>query len=303
MQDTCRLCESNAQLQLSHIIPRFVFDWLKRTSLGAIRCTDTPNRRVQDGEKQYLLCHDCEQRFSSWEQSFAKEVFTPLHKDRGKRIYCPYREWALKFAVSVSWRVLTFFKQSGLSHFSDAQLQAADEALATWADFLLEKRSNPGVFEQHVIPLDILRSHTVPELSPFINRYILRAIDMDPICTDKSAMVYVKMCKVMLIGFIQMPKPKQWKGTKLHVRRGKIGSKKYVVPENLAEYISSKANRAAAALASLSPRQQRKIDEIFREKAGQLPNSQVLRAMTQDVALFGRDAFAVTQSANDEEDA
>ena len=79
MNGLCKLCEKDADLQLSHIIPKFVFAWLKETVPGGIRSNRVPNRRIQDGEKDYLLCRDCEQIFSVWEKQFCEHIFIPLH--------------------------------------------------------------------------------------------------------------------------------------------------------------------------------------------------------------------------------
>ena len=46
----CALCASISELQASHIIPRFVFDWLRDTSAtGHFRSSQIPDLRVQDG--------------------------------------------------------------------------------------------------------------------------------------------------------------------------------------------------------------------------------------------------------------
>jgi hypothetical protein len=106
----CALCNKVTELEESHIIPKFVFKWLKETTPTAIRNLGTPNKRVQDGFKEYLLCHECEDLFNKWETKFCEQVFLPIHDKPAPIKYGP---WALKFAVSVSWRVLTYrYKQT-----------------------------------------------------------------------------------------------------------------------------------------------------------------------------------------------
>ena len=69
----CALCLQERQLRDSHIIPKFVFDYLKRTSAtGFLRFSDRPNRRAQDGMTAALLCDECEQRLSVFEKYFAE---------------------------------------------------------------------------------------------------------------------------------------------------------------------------------------------------------------------------------------
>lgn len=50
----CALCQNISQLEESHIIPKFVFRYLNKTSHEAIRSLDNPNKVIQDGEKHYL---------------------------------------------------------------------------------------------------------------------------------------------------------------------------------------------------------------------------------------------------------
>src|SRR3989338_2133962 len=64
MKMICKLCGINDELQNSHIIPSFIYRWLKETSgTGFLRFGQTPNKRVQDGLKDYLLCSSCEGLF------------------------------------------------------------------------------------------------------------------------------------------------------------------------------------------------------------------------------------------------
>lgn len=79
MSEICALCNQESELRESHIIPKFVFDYIKETSAtGYLRNVTSINRRLQDGPKRKLLCHDCEQKFSIAEKYFAETVFSPM---------------------------------------------------------------------------------------------------------------------------------------------------------------------------------------------------------------------------------
>ena len=55
--DQCRLCKKRIMLEESHIIPKFIAKWLKKTSAtDYLRFMDTPNIRRQDLVKIKLLC-------------------------------------------------------------------------------------------------------------------------------------------------------------------------------------------------------------------------------------------------------
>lgn len=63
----CALCGNEAELELSHILPKFLFRYQKKSSpTGNIRSVVNPNRIVQDGEKLPFLCGGCEDLFSRY---------------------------------------------------------------------------------------------------------------------------------------------------------------------------------------------------------------------------------------------
>ncbi len=102
------------------------------------------------------------------------------------------------------------------------------------------------------------------------------------------------MGKVLLIGFINEAYPEWWKNTKIHVHKGFIGNEHYVVPDGLFYYINYRAAKAAATQQSLSPTQKSKVAEMQKQNLDKLMESEVLRAMNQDVELFGSAAFKIT---------
>ena len=73
----CALCRKEADLELSHIVPKMVVRELKKTSVGQLRSTENPNGTVQDTEKHYMLCGECEDLFSEYETIFSKFMLHP----------------------------------------------------------------------------------------------------------------------------------------------------------------------------------------------------------------------------------
>jgi hypothetical protein len=290
----CALCTKDADLKLSHIIPKFVFSWFKESAPSPIRSTRLPNKRIQDGLKQYLLCSHCEELFSGWEKSFCEHLFLPLHSNAILAAPIKYGPWALKFAVSASWRVLVYYhKLDDLLHFSEKQRESAQIALDVWRRFLLGELPNPGQFEQHLLPIDVLRSYSGPKISPYLNRYLLRSVHADLICSNTLAMTYLKMGHLILFGFIQEDS-KRWKGTKLHVNNGSIMPRDYRLPRSILAYWNEKANEGTKALASVSLRQKQKIKEAILENIDELANSELFRAIQYDFYHSGKNAFKYT---------
>ena len=100
----CALCDEEKEMQLSHIVPKFVGRHLKKTSIGNIRNMSEPNKIIQDLEKHYMLCHDCEEDFSASETWFANNVFYPWKKEEA--IEFAYDSNMHYFITSLSWRSL-----------------------------------------------------------------------------------------------------------------------------------------------------------------------------------------------------
>lgn len=291
MEGKCKLCQERRELQLSHIIPKFVYSWFKRTSVSSLRMHETPNKRIQDGIKEYLLCADCEQLLNDWETPFCNNVFLQVQNNEITRQGINYNNWALKFASSVSWRVLTFYEKDGDDPLSPEQQKSAEKASETWRKFLLGDIPHPGEFQQHILLLDAIESHTAPELSPFINRYFLSAIDMDVVSSSDYAFVYTKFFRVVIFGFIHGTEHKKWRGTKINANSGVIGGCDYVIPGEIINYMNHKANSVLEAQSKLSQKQKDKIGDLISKNIDKIATSEILRAMTYDYIHSGEKAF------------
>ncbi len=101
----CRLCFKRPAIENSHVISALVFRAIKSDSpTGFFRNPNSPNRRLQDGDKLQLLCTECEQRFGKAEGQFASNVFLPFHgADHCEFSYGP---WLHYFMTSLAWRTL-----------------------------------------------------------------------------------------------------------------------------------------------------------------------------------------------------
>ena len=74
---------------------------------------------------------------------------------------------------------------------------------------MCERAPDPGKFELHVLPVDLIADATGSEMPPNMNRYLARAVDMDVVSSNRSAFVYTKLCKLIVVGIIQMPDPRE----------------------------------------------------------------------------------------------
>jgi hypothetical protein len=293
---TCALCGANAPLLASHIVPKFVYRFMRRTSPGLIRDTQSPNELHQDGPTLPLLCEECEGLFSTWETPFAREVFLPLHENRVEGVPSfRYGPWALKFATSISWRTVQFHRahaQDGRPRHLSAEQQALlDRAEETWVSFMRGTAANPGIFEQHIYPLDTLESGPA-SLPVGINPYLLRSVDMDVVAAPGTVFVYTKMLRLMVIGFVQIADERDWHGGKLHVRKGLLGTRTYRMPGRMLEYFSRRVEAVAVAQRSLSPRQRARTRRLIDRNLDRLVGTEIFRATDADVHLFGDAVFS-----------
>jgi hypothetical protein len=105
---TCALCDQeNVSLKESHIIPKFVYQWIKDTSSTPyLRSSDNVNLREQDGSKEYLLCGKCEGDLSVMETEFAKNVFKKIANYRIQATEIIVTESMRVCVLSIFWRTL-----------------------------------------------------------------------------------------------------------------------------------------------------------------------------------------------------
>jgi hypothetical protein len=289
----CPLCGSTGALRESHIIPRFVFDWMLQSSpTGFIRFGTMPNRSVKDGMKLRLLCDSCEGRLSTWEKTTAEQLFLPYHKNPGTEVR--YESWLAKFCASVVWRVL--FVHScidPLRNLSPTQNSRVNLALATWKNLMFDSAENPGAFELHMLPVDLLADAggMRQQLPQNFNRYLARAVDIDVVSNTNLAFVYAKICRLIVFGFIERPRFRRWHGTRIAMKQGIIEPKQFGLPIEFLEYLVARAKNMAELTARISERQKAKISARMRADPDRAARSDEFTAMMQDVAMFGSMVF------------
>ncbi len=281
----CALCREQRELCCSHILPKFVFRWKKKTAVGGIRQLSDPNRRIQDGWKEPLLCRECEERFQKVETPFAERVFVPVHYGTAPAII-PYEDWALRFAVSVSWRVLVTSQRLGLGHVPASQMAAIEKAEEAWRAFLLGHEPHPGPHEQHMLIVTMIDESTMGKQSGHLNTYLYRAGQVDLLANEHVAYTYAKMGRIHIVGFIDERHRKKWKGTKISLRRGRFDlSGRYGVPEWLWSYWNEKAEAVGNVHDQMSERQRKVVRDTLKKNAVEFLGSETWLAQQVDLGL------------------
>jgi len=146
----CALCKNTRELEESHIIPKFVFRHLKKTSVRNIRSAQTPNMVIQDSEKHHMLCGECEDRFNIVETAFANRIFYPFQNNNQADFV--YEDWLHYFITSVIWRCLYYrlsdFVRDGAIEIESLEIFIESEKIMR--DYLMKSRSDIGNIENHM---------------------------------------------------------------------------------------------------------------------------------------------------------
>ncbi|WP_394867499.1 hypothetical protein [Paraclostridium bifermentans] len=102
---TCELCKAeNVILENSHIISKLVYRRLKEKQNSRFRNFFDIEHFQQDGEKEYLLCGECEDKFSKYETDFANKFLNPYLKN-DKMENLDYKKYD-NFIYSINWRII-----------------------------------------------------------------------------------------------------------------------------------------------------------------------------------------------------
>lgn len=201
-KSVCKLCGKSKFILKSHIIPKFVNQYLVKTSItGYLRQGGNINKRVQDGIKVELLCQDCELKFSKWERQFAQYVFIPHNNLNGSGralVKIVYDSSLVSFVISLFWRVLVATQIS--DNFESDTLKLANRLVEEWTEFLNGKRKDWGDCEFHLVLLDYVDENYLPNLPSYFDFYLFGLWDVSAYDTkDGRAGIYIKLPGMLLL--------------------------------------------------------------------------------------------------------
>lgn len=213
----CKFCKEKEAIENSHIIPSFIYKWLKDTSsTGFIRTTNEPNKREQDGLKSPLLCSTCECEFAEFENSFKKEIFSKLANYRKT---CPQQleisESTRKMIYIIVWRLLAdtyYFPKN--NDYTEEEFNKFPEFLNEIKNYI--KGNKTKRFRTHLIPCtkELLNKLNLPKVDWI---YYERSICAEPRIWDnwERFLVYIKI-PFTIICFEIVPNDNDiWQGTQI----------------------------------------------------------------------------------------
>ncbi len=257
----CALCCQPKELQLSHIVPHLVGRKLIKTSPGNIRSTAEPNLPIQDIFKEYLLCSECEERFSAKETWFANKVFNP-YIDKKEKLFC-YDERLTYFIVSVSWRTLyiDLEKYSQDPLFDRDVLMTLFRAEQTMRDYLLGKRNDLEGIQNHLFFMDRIQSVSGVDPSLFPNVILHRSITSGSNYFGKTLYTVSNLMGILIVTFYSMDSSEIWVNTKVELGNGIIKAEGQQMTSVIGNEIQFWMEQGATAQEALSDKQRKKIEE------------------------------------------
>lgn len=252
----CRLCNKENYLIESHIIPKFVTNWIKETSATRfLRQAINPNKRIQDSTKRKLLCSDCEHIFSKYENYFAKNIFYPYLN--GKIQTFQYNVNLKKFIVSTCWRVL-IHSIEGFEKINAKMEKHAKNAEQCWREYLCGLKDDIGTSEIHLMFLDYVKKNN-PLIPPKFQYYMMRSIDGTIYYSENVVHVFVKLPGFILFSSIYPEKLEGWNKTQVF-NSGTIGTPQEILDGDFGYFL---IQRAKSLNQKISKRENEKITKII----------------------------------------
>lgn len=218
MKGKCALYDTETELKLSHIIPKFAFDYLKRTGGRYLRTYENPDQRVQDGPKQYLLSEKAEQEFSKRERWFSNNVFLPYLKECKAEF--DYDENFAYFMISVLWRVL--INQTNHEDVkAEKRLDFLEDVKSEWKLFLADSIYPVNFNDLNIFLTDRIVSHNTNRIN--VDLYMSRIIDATIVHNEtfSTVAVYVKFLRFMIWSVVK-GNPNDCEDVKIKFIHGKL---------------------------------------------------------------------------------
>jgi len=265
MRGQCRLYDTEEDLKESHIYPKFVIDYLKETGSKYLRNFVTPNKRLQDGPKIYILSEKAEQEFSKREKWFAENIFREYIIK--KKLLFDYNENLFYFTVSLLWRVLLL----QLDHHAVIKqpfIGVLHEVEKEWKEFLRGYKYPINYDRFYLFFTDRVKSHNIDAKG--VDYYMTRALDSTIVYNDNQTFlaVYGKFTRFVFWGVIKGGEETKISDLKINPIGGKLR-----VPQKFDDTVMTSffMNRIKEFefLPKPSNKQHKKIiDEILKDKEG-----------------------------------
>lgn len=286
MNKTCQLCNENKELRDSHLVPKFVFNWMKKTGSSYFRNVTTPNKREQDGVKRKLLCTDCEGNFSKHETWYSRYLFHPILDDMvangGKHTITSFKydENLYCFCLSFLWRALKVNLID--KDFSEEHIDILKKVEEEWRNFLNKKIYPQNWNNVHMWVLD--KCGDFEGKPPKFDFYIMRVPDGTIAFGEGQLFIFAKAARFMffapLIGF-------EDESLFVNTKINPVGGE-YVIPQEILDtrisgFLVNRVKQIFENASSLTTTQMELISEQVEKEREKLWGSDLHRSLSNDL--------------------
>ena len=278
----CALCLNEDELKLSHRIPKAVGALIKKNSFTKrLRSVHDPNTPLQDLDKEYMLCGECENRFSAKETLFVQKVLRPFRNNRNKEF--EYESWLYYFIVSLSWRTLYHdsldedgFIENGFSKKQYEKLKFTENLMRK---YLLGKSTDVLNIENHLIFLEEsteIVGYGEMKYSTYCNSAFGYVFG-----NKHTGSLYVLhvLAGILVITIIQKDASDKYKNTYVKSNKGKFNKnqrvKSFVIESEILEYVPKQLVRARKNFSKKE--EQKLIQKIEENPEGFLKSSSSIK--------------------------
>lgn len=263
----CRLCGGPGPLRESHLFPKFIFAWMRRTGSRFLRGTQNPNIRVQDGLKRRLLCDLCEQRFGTDENWFSSNVFNSYIANSTHSF--DYQPQLYFFLLSVLWRVLVVEKLDPSFHWYEQLLQVEK----SWREALVMRQAPKEYSKIHLFLTDIgLKEGSIPVVN--FNRYMARAVDGTVGSNKVRCFMYAKFARFIALAPVTPFDPVLFENTCVDPNGGRMNLPQKMLDGVVGDFLLSRAREMSEMRDErLTERQRQVIDGAMVQDRARLRGS------------------------------
>lgn len=285
--EKCALCDEIKELQLSHIVPKFIGRYLKSTAIGNIRSGEN-GRIVQDLEKHYMLCHDCEEKFSAAEKWFANNVFYPWQKNETDTFN--YDNRLFYFLTSLSWRSLYLDILDFVEHnvCSVSELETLIKSENLMKDFLLGKSDNIGNIEHHIFFFErienLITNNGMFSYSPHAT--IHRSVVSYCVTYENGTIFTISnLMGIIIVTFYAKNNDECWQGTQIHNCSGVLCAKGQKISSVVGNEMNYWLESAKKQYENMSDEQKEKINKKIIDIGEDIKNYSIYQDYIDDTDL------------------
>lgn len=277
----CKYCDQNEAIDNSHIVPKFVFDWMKKTGkTGILRNSLNPNVPLQDGWKAPILCTACETEFSIFEGKFQRAVFSKIaNYEKPFDGVVQFDDLNRKAIYSIVWRVVvdcSYFNKP--DQFTEIEIEKLKLYLPVLKDAI--NRGSTTKAKTYFVPLvqRVVEKNNIPGNFLYFDRIVqheCRIYDGD----YYKLVVIVKLPFSLIVTELIENVHDYWFGCEIAEDNPIQNLGSIEIPEYVKLIIEKYCKDYSESLMKVSPKQRAKISERWKKAR---PESGVEKSMRKD---------------------